>query len=141
MENNIKKFRNIEFWAEHGLVYMLDKEKASKVDDKDIDQINTCFKALEPKEFLKRVIAAVEFGTRFWAGYKNEIKQFKQLLLDAREVYYKALESENDVKKHVQVLMPRSDVSIWTPPHRLKPKDGNKEDVVRSIILEGFEYE
>lgn len=132
----VKRYKNLEFWAEGGKVYLLRVDRAENLDeDKKADEMAYAkvIKGLEPKEFLKRAILAGSFALRYWDEYKSEAKKVRDFLVDAQEVYKKALE-QNPPQKTVQLYIPSSFY------YELKPKKrGVGEDIIEDIMLEGYE--
>lgn len=91
-------YNNIEFWAENGVVYILDKEKAAavpsgtKYTDLELEQRNRIFKGLPPKEFLKRAYAMAVLEVNRCEGYPSEESKLRKFIDDFRSVYKQALE-------------------------------------------------
>jgi len=138
-EKAVKKFRDLEFWAEGPYVYIVHCKKAEKVDSKNAEEINKCFIGLEPEDFLKRATAVGAYVLRYWEDYKFAAKEVKQFLVDAQEVFRKAKEAD-PVKRKVQVLNPLGS-SLWIPESakpNIRPKKSESDPLI-DIMVSGFE--
>jgi len=136
MSKNVKRFRELEFWAENGYVYVVHLKRAENVDTKDVDQINKCFIGLSPKEFLKRAITVGLYVDKFYDKYASIAKEVKQFLQDAHEVYKKAMENQKEERK-IQLYIPVPTFS--STPKDFKPKVEEGDPLV-NLIVHGFEY-
>lgn len=91
-------YNNIEFWAESGVVYLVDKDKAeqipagTKYSDLEISERNRLLKGLPPKEFLKRAYAAAVIEASRCEGYPSEEAKVRKFIDDFRAVYKQAVE-------------------------------------------------
>ena len=65
------KFRNIEFWAEQGLVTLIDEDKGG---DSRVTA-DEAIRRISPVEFLERVVA-VRIGTPDYSDELFEVRQF-----------------------------------------------------------------
>jgi hypothetical protein len=94
----VKSYKGIEFWAENGVVYLVDTEAASKIPSgqslKDLpdDQRAKIIKGLPPKVFLKRAYAAAACDAVLAQGYPSEERKLRQFVDDFRSVYKEACE-------------------------------------------------
>ncbi len=145
---NVKKFGDVEFWAEHGVVYLSNDKAAAGKDFDSLDDMEKLkiFKGLPPKVFLKRAIVA---GTMFLrAGEQSQFstKEICQFLQDAREVYRRAVEQgaidseqaddyklKHKVYRKAQILVPGS-IDSSDIVNEDKIKDRRAQD----ILLNGF---
>ena len=91
-------YDNIEFWAEGGVVYLVDKDRAEKIpagvrySDLDVSERNRVCKGLPPKEFLKRAYAAAVIEAKRCEGYPSEEAKVRKFIEDFRAVYRQAVE-------------------------------------------------
>lgn len=91
-------YENVEFWAENGVVYIVDKDKAAQVPagtkytDLEISERHRIFKGLPPKEFLKRAYAAAVIEAGRVEGYPSEEAKVRKFIDDFRAVYKQAVE-------------------------------------------------
>lgn len=104
-----RKYKDIEFFAENGVIYIGNVEKqASITEESSIEEKNRAFKGLPPKEFIKRAINAGLFEAGLWDNYPSELRKVKQFLQDAQEVFEEA-------KKQGAIDDPKADA--WKQRH------------------------
>jgi len=145
----VKKFLDIEFWAENGIVYLSnDKAAAGKDYDSLSDQEKLkIFKGLPPKVFLKRAIMLGAMFLREGVSTSISPKQVHRFLQDAREVYKKAVEQgavdseeadeykiKHKIYRKPQILVPgMAGSSLGEGIGNISGKN------LREVLLEGFE--
>jgi len=83
----------VEFWAEHGLVYLSNEKYAAGKDFENLprEEKLKIFKGLPPKIFLKQALAVAAFNYRKFSDHPKDLKRVKQFLLDIHEVYNEAI--------------------------------------------------
>ena len=142
----VKQFRDLEFWAENGFVYVVHKKKAESINSKDVNEINKCFIGLEPDDFLKRAVIVGTYVYKYWEEYKSVAKEVYQFLNDAREVAKAAKETADKPLTKTQIFIPstiNNGKQLILPDSikaskEIKPKKQENEPII-DIILHGFE--
>jgi hypothetical protein len=145
MGKKVRRFRDLEFWAENGYVYVVHIKRAENADPKNVEQINKCFIGLLPEQFLKRAIAVGAYAYKFWEEYALVANEVKQFLQDAREVFREAKESEEKQPQKVQIFIPgesNGSKNLILPPSEqpkeIKPATSEVNPIV-DILIHGFE--
>jgi len=93
----VKQFQDndtkVEFWAEHGLVYLSNEKYAAGKDFENLprEERLRIFKGLPPKIFLKQALAVAAFNYRKFRDHPKDLRRIKQFLLDIHEVYNEAV--------------------------------------------------
>lgn len=144
----VKKFLDIEFWAENGIVYLSNERAAAGKDYDSLSDVEKLkiLKGLPPKTFLKR---AIVLGAMFLRGGEScQVSEYEiyRFLQDAQEVYRKAVDQgpvdspvadEEKIRHRVyrkpQILVPGLPSSETIDPNKLV----NKSPC--DILLEGYE--
>lgn len=138
----VKRYRNLEFWAEGGYVYMIHIDRAERGEEKtDELGVSRVFKGLPPEDFMKRAIAAASFAYRFWNEYPSELKRVKQFLEDVREVY-KTAKEQAPPEKRIQIFIPSKPTLIANTSGQVQfhpVKTDPNRDIIENVMLEGYE--
>ena len=105
-----RTFRNIEFWADNGMIAMVDTDLAATNPDSPRVQ-----KMIRPGLFLKQALGAY---MSVWDRYPDEIQDARRMLEEAKEAVKLAMSQgdpfsikvqehrEKHGDGHVQILMP-----------------------------------
>lgn len=134
----VKSFRTIEFWAENGVIYVLHKGRAEKTGDTE-DNTAEHLRGLPPKEFLRRALAAACLEYNQNLNYPSELKQIKQFIADAKNIYEKAKDQGAYDDPEVDAWKQRH--NVYKPARIVVPHNVNfKKRSTEDIMLDGVEY-
>jgi len=131
----VKKFRDIEFWAENGVIYLSNDKAAAGKDYDSLSLEDKCkiFKGLPPKVFYKRAIMAGLHAERL-AVTAQQLSEIYQFLQDAREVF--KLANEQGAIDSVKADNYKIEHKIYRKPQTIIP--GFRETLKpEEILLEG----
>ncbi|GIW58943.1 MAG: hypothetical protein KatS3mg087_0009 [Patescibacteria group bacterium] len=123
--SKVKRYRDIEFWAENGVVYLSNEKMAA---GKDYDKLPPeekvkIFKGLPPKVFIKRAIALGILLLNDPNTPPSEGMRLRRFLEDAQEVFREARKQgavddpkADDYKiRHNYLAKPQIVVPGWKP--------------------------
>ena len=132
MEKKVFRFRDIEFWAEGGRVFV---QNLSKADD-PTKTVFEVVRSVEPKEFMKRALAIYALHQD---DKPSERFNVRKLVDEAEQVVKNALMQADKLQTNrVQIVMPRSDTPQLIVPTR---KYTLKKEKDEKILLDGYTIE
>lgn len=120
----VKNYKGTEFWAENGVVYLVDAEAAAEVSggksflELSDEQRSKIVQGLPPKIFLKRAYAAAVCDAVLAEGYPSEERKVRQFIDDFRSVYKEACEQgafDDPKANEYKLRFPKRKVSIIVP--------------------------
>jgi len=148
----VKRYKGVEFWAENGIVYLVDTEAAANVSSgqsfKDLpdEERSRIIKGLPPKVFLKRAYAAAVLDSVLAEGYPSEERKVRQFIEDFRSVYKEACEQgafgdpEVDAYKLKHPQRPiRIVVPNLTSPYSIASTPTFSKKSSKELLLDGDE--